>query len=150
METPPLHRAQGLPDAISCSQPSADTHTQEKNATARLRPQPSPGSPSTEGGRSHPERDEFRRPRGQRQADLQTRPSGWPGTLGGNPHSPVEKRKEEGTGGKIILRSCFNLTLCAIKNDRKGSLKEAMKNTAVTQPSPLPPGSPRTSPCTAS
>ena len=47
------------------------------------------------------ERDEFRRPRGQRQADLQTRPSGWkPGTLGGNPHSPVEKRKEEGTGGK--------------------------------------------------
>lgn len=63
------------------------------------------------------ERDEFRRPRGQRQADLQTRPSGWkPGTLWEEIHTLLWRRgRKREPAGKIILRSCFNLTLCAIK-----------------------------------
>ena len=62
-------------------------------------------------------------------------------------HTLLWRRGRKGEpAGKIILRSCFNLTLCAIKTWQERQLERSNENTAVIQPSPLPRGSPRTSP----
>lgn len=142
----PIAPGSGSPRCDHSSRPSTDTHTQEKNARAPLRPQP---RQPIRGGRQELSWRGMNSggPKGRdRLVRKHARQAGSRGCLE-EIHTLLWRRGRKGEPvGKIILRSCFNLTLCAIKTWQERQLERSNENTAVIQPSPLPPSSPHTSP----